>query len=225
MAGLLIVNPRSRSRKKASPKKRARRVRRATSVTVRSNPVRARRRKSAIRSNPVPGFKRARRAKSHRRIRRNPIGHSAGGFLKPLMHAVPGAVGAVAVNLVLSKLPLPAMLTTGVVKHVARVGVILGLGMLANKVSRSPMIGQAIQGALTVSVYESIKELAAGAGMNLGDDMGMGDTTEELGFYSPATTIDGYIDSPAMGEYVSGYDPTDDGIGEYVSADEYSDGY
>ena len=214
MSGLMIVNPSRRKRRKASPKRRARK---ATSVVVRSNPVKRRRRKSAVRSNPVPGFRRARARRSSKRVRRNPIGHSSGGILKPLMTAVPGAVGAVGVNLILSKLPLPAMLTSGPIKHVARVGIILGLGMLANKVTRSPMVGQAIQGALTVSVYESIKELMSGAGMNLGDDMGMG--TDEMGYYSPATTIDGYIDNPSMGEYVSGYD---DGISEYVSADEFS---
>ena len=206
MAGLMIVNPSRRKRRKAPAKSRARK---ATTVTVK------RRRKSALRSNPVPGFHKARRRKSaSRRVRRNPIGGRAEGFLKPLMNAVPGAVGAIGVNLILSKLPLPDVLTTGAVKHVARVGIILGLGMLANKVSRSPMIGQAVQGALTVSVYESIKELMSNAGFQLN---GIG--TDEMGYYSPATTVDGYVDNPALGEYPLG---VDDGLSEYVSADDFA---
>ena len=220
MPSLMIVNPRRRARK-AAPKRRTRaRARKVATVTVKSNPVR-RRRKSVARV--VPGYKRARRSAkvSHRRIRRNPIGGRARGLLAPLMAAVPGAVGAVAVNLIMSKLPLPAMLKTGPIKHIARVGVILGIGLLANKATRSPLVGQAIQGALTVSVYESIKELMAGAGMNLGEDMGMG-TDEDIGFYSPATTVDGYIDNPAMGEYIDNAGYSDDGLSQYVSENEFA---
>ena len=217
MPSLMIVNPKRRKRK-ASPKRRTRKV---ATVTVKANPVR-RRRKSATRAVPVA--RRARRSAktTYRRIRRSVSSGRTGNFLAPLMGAVPGAVGAVAVNLIMSKLPLPAMLTTGPVKHVARVGVILGLGFLANKATRNPMVGQAIQGALTVSVYESIKELMAGVGMPLGEEMGMGQDND-LSYYSPASTIDGYIDNPAMGDYIDNAGYADDGLSRYVSENEFAE--
>lgn len=221
MSELLLVNPRRRKAKRAAPK---RRTRKAVTV-VRRAPVKRRRRSVAARAKTVYRNV-ATRVKKFRRRRKSSGSHGGmgGGFLRPLMHAVPGAVGAVAVNLILSKLPLPAVLTSGPIKHVARVGIILGLGLIANKVSRNPMIGRAVEGALTVSVYESIKELMAGAGMPLAGDMGISDG---VGYYSAAQTINGYvdnpgmgtyIDNPAMGEYVSG-------VGEFSFSDSYPDEY
>lgn len=175
MAGtLMLVNPRKRrgsgrrtaAQKRATAKllawnrahrghkatKSASRKRRRNPVAALANPRRGR----ARRSNPV--------RRSVRR-RRNPIG--IGGITGMFKPALIGAVGSIAVDTAFGYLPLPASLSVGKGALLSRAALAVGLGVLGRKFI-GPIAGQAAEGALTVVLRDTIKVLAADAGVNLG---------------------------------------------------------
>ncbi len=218
MQELLIVNPsnrpskRRKSTKAASPaQKRARakfaaaararagksstkrRARRAPAVSVMTNPRRRR--------HVAKATKRA----SHRRS--NPLSMSS-VIKKPLAMLTPaltGAVGAIAVNTILSKLPIPASLNTGKMKYVTQGVAAIALAMIANKVGvKGAMAAQMAEGSLTVTLHDAIKDIASGFGMNLG---GMGYYLPGVGVGQAAPSRSanpGQMAMKGMGKYLTG---------------------
>ena len=200
MQELLIVNPskRRKSRKAASPaQKRARAAFARMARSRRKNPAK-RRTVAKRRSNPIALSSRRRRT-----YRRNPI--SVGG-MKPMnliSAALTGAVGATAVNTILAKIPLPASMMTGKTRYVTQAAAAILLGMAAQKVGPVRKYAQQMaEGSLTVTLHDLIKDVAMGAGMNLGG----------MGYYLPGVGVRAAPSAMAapsphmggMGKYITG---------------------
>lgn len=227
---IAIINPRSIKHRRKAGKKGAKSVakkRRRMSAKQRKyfgkrksaakvSAPRKRRRSAGGKRRPAVGYvvgsKRIRRRKlnprrSHSRRRRhsNPR-FSLGGITNQLVPAAYGAAGALALDVALGYIPLPAMLTTGYARHATRIVGALGIGFLASKFlrGRSQAIGQ---GALTVAVYGLLKDVAT---QTLGGKVkGLGDYEE--------ITVDGYMDpAPTMGAYLGNSTGAEDGVGAYM---------
>jgi hypothetical protein len=205
MEELLLVNPRRR-RARGKRKGRSAAQRAATRKMLAANRSRRSRRSApSMLANP----RRRRRRASARRYRRNPAALSLGRFgtigtqapMRIIQNAAIGAVGAIALNAVLSRLPLPMMLMTGRTRYLTQGVAALGLGMLAAnfKIVGAPIAAQAAEGALTVTLADAIKDFAAAAGFPLAG----------MGYYLPGVGVRAAPNagaSPAMhmGKYVSG---------------------
>lgn len=172
---------------------------------------RRRRRASGGKRRPAVGYvvgsRRIRRRKlnprrvSRRRRHSNPR-FSIGGITSQLMPAVYGAGGALALDVALGYIPLPAMLQTGYARHATRIVGALGIGWLGRKFlgSKGAAAGA---GALTVAVYGLLKDVAVQA--TAGKVKGLGDYEEIQvdGYYDPAPQIGAYMQS-GVGAYMSG---------------------
>jgi hypothetical protein len=208
MEELLIVNPRRR-RARGKRKGRSAAQRAATRKMIAANRSRRSRRSAPSMSINPRRRRRSRSRASARRYRRNPAtpallrGFRIGGTdpMRIVQNAAIGAVGAIALNAVLSRLPLPMMLMTGRVRYLTQGAVAIGLGMLAAnfKLVGSQVAAQAAEGALTVTLADAIKDFAAAAGFPLAG----------MGYYLPGVGVRAGPSagaSPAMhmGKYVSG---------------------
>ena len=178
---LLVGNParrktskrRNPSRRAASPaQKRARaafarmararagkkRTRRASSsLSLRSNPVK---RRHARRANPV----------HHRRARRNPVSRESmtaiTGMLKSAAVQAAGALGVdVAFGFVQSYLPTsiqtPTDATTGGINYgyyATKGAAAVGIGMLLKKMMGSARAARVVEGSLTVTIHDAMKQ-------------------------------------------------------------------
>lgn len=197
MQELLLVNP--RRRRKASAKKRRSRRRspaqRAAFLKMigarSSNPKRRRRRASGskrrarrslvsrIMGNPRRRSRRSGRRSSARR--RNPIslGSAVRHPFAVVGPALTGAVGAVVVNQALARLPVPPMLMTGKVRYLTQAAAAILLGSLAARFVGSGRAAAAVAGALTITAYDALRDVAAGAGVNLSG----------MGYYLPGAGV------------------------------------
>lgn len=214
MQELLIVNPsrrpskRRKTRKAASPAQKRARAAFAAAARARAGKRRTKRKASptlSIMSNPRK--RRTHRRHTHHARRRNPL-HLGGGSLKPMSILTPaliGALGAVTVNTVLGKLPLPAAAMTGKVRYVTQAAAAIGLAMLAKKLGvKGATAVQAAEGSLTVTLHQAIVDVAGGMGMNLSG----------MGYYLPGVGVRNAIPyqgaNPApmamngMGKYITG---------------------
>lgn len=178
---LMMVNPRKRraTKRKASPAQLAAlargRASRARATKPRRNPAP---RAAVAMSNP--------RKRRRSVARRNPIGLSGGALMAQMMGAAQGAAGAVAVDIAIKYLPIPAAMKAGNMQHVTRAALAVGLGLLGRKfVGRAA--GRMAEGALTVSAYGMLKNIVNSAGMKLAgaDDMGQY-MSEYVGYVEPA---------------------------------------
>jgi hypothetical protein len=191
MGQLMLINPRKRraTKRKATTKKRR---------TYR---------KVAVKSNPAPAIRRRRRSiravakSSRRRVRRNPIGMT--GIMGMLTDAAIGAGGAIAVNFVYDKLPLPATMKMGVTGQAAKAALAIGVGILGKKV-----IGRSAEkmaaGALTVIAYDVIRSfmpVGAPAVAGLGY-ISSGQSAGQIGEYVQGSNFNFATDNSNMGEYV-----------------------
>lgn len=186
MASLMLVNPRKRRTKRKT--------------TARKAPARRR-------SNPV-----AKRAStSVRKYRRNPIPRM-GGMVETMKDGAVGAAGAVATEIILSKLPLPTALSSGNGRVAASALGSIGVGMLVARFGRNKKLGKTMaQGGVTVALHSLMRGAASnipgvgldgyGSGGLLGMDDGLlGADFDDLGYYSAAPTydtpssMDGYFD-------------------------------
>ena len=145
MAHVLLVNPSSHGKRK-SKRKRSRAMRR--------NPV-----------NPFHKKRRASRRPSARgRFRRNPSAlggfglHTITGQILPIAL---GAGGAILTDLAIDKLPLPLNFKMGNMRHVAKAGVAVALGVAAGMVVGKEKGTRVMVGALTVVVYDALRGLLA----------------------------------------------------------------
>lgn len=205
---VLSGNPRRRRRKHKARKSR-RRHRKMTAKQLKYfgprhavNPKRRRRR--ARRHAAVMGFARRARRSGGRAL--GILSGSTGSLGRPMSMigpALTGAIGAVAVNAVSARLPLPAMLTSGRVRYVTQGALAIGLGMLASRFGLGAGVAAKMaEGSLTVTLHQALVEIAAGAGVNLSG----------MGYYLPGRSASMPSASAAptpralagMGKYVTG---------------------
>jgi hypothetical protein len=186
MAQLMLINPRKRRATKRKAATTKRRTKRKTAVTVRSNPTPVRRRRTL---KTV--------AKRSRRIRRNPIG--MGGVMGMLTDAAIGGVGAVGVNFLFDKLPVPVNYKTGVMGAAAKAAVAVAVGTFGKKLLGNTASKMAA-GALTVIAYDLARNLMPAPAIVL-----------------PAANVNGmgYIGSGMDAGYLNG-------VGEYVNGNNYN---
>jgi hypothetical protein len=189
MAGeLVLVNPRSRSRRKSNPKHRTRRARRRNPITAMS-PLSGYRRHRARRRNPIV---------MHRR-RRNPIAATAsiGAMAK---NAVVGGVGAVAIDALFGQLQpmLPASLQTGYGYTAMKAGATLAIGILGKRVGGG-IVTKAAEGALICQTRDLLRSFLP--------------ASITMGAYSPAMVAPvTQRHAQPLGSYVQ------QGMGAYIGA-------
>lgn len=195
MAGeLLLINPKKRRKAlKARTKtaRKARKARRSTSITVRSNPIKRRR---------------------VRRFKRNPIGLSGGGIVKQVVNGVQdgaiGAGGAIATKAILSFIPLPETLKSGVAAPLVTAVAGVLVGTLAGNVIGKANGAKMAQGAITVALYQLAATQLAGkvpglsgddgllgaydmGAYDMGDNGLLGDDSDSMdGYFNPAELSD-----------------------------------
>lgn len=179
---ILLVNPRRRRRRKTVAKRRAPVRRRKT----------ARVRRRAVARNPAP--RRAMR-RVRRRVRRNPVGPLK-GLMPQLQTAAGGALGGLTLSIALGYLPIPANLKAGALGYVTKGALAFGLGMLAKNFTRASTAARLTEGALTVVMYEAMKD--------------------GVQRFAPQIPLGMYISDPALGYYGSGWNPGDENLGIYL---------
>lgn len=194
----------NRARARAASRPAAKRPAKKRAAARKSTSARpAKKKASRRRTWKISSPRAASRAGRTLRYRRpNPI-----GFLSnTLMPAAVGGAGALAIDVAMGVLPLPANLKTGPFAPLVKVAGAVGLGMLAGKMVNRRVGEQLAVGALTVQFYNFAKAQLVKFG---------GGKIPGLSMYP-----DGY-----MGEYVSGQQGmigyVDSGmqVGEYVSDD------
>lgn len=173
MAEVLLLNPRSRKRRSSTGRKR-----RASTGRRRRNPI------GALRRSYSSMTRRHKARRSHTRRRRNPIGLSMGsgrGLFGPVMPAVIGAAGAVAIDMLYAKISpslppslqrVPGKVGVG---DVAKLALTLLAGKLLNKPTRG-FASKAAAGAVLVQAYNIIANLVPAG---------------SLGWYSPYPVVRG----------------------------------
>lgn len=205
MAGemLVLTNPKKR-RKTASKQRRTRtkRARPARATVTLSATKKPRRRRRTIRINP------------RRRARRNPsVRGIVGQLTSSIMPAVQGAVGSIAVNAIYNRVPLPAMLKSGIMGTVTKAAMAVGLGMLASRFGGGQLGKNMASGALTVIALDQIRPMLP-AGLS------------DVGYYGAGYSLNdvpnSLTDMPnSLSEYISDYSaydvPSYDNVGEYIS--------
>jgi hypothetical protein len=110
------------------------------------------------------------------------------GAMETVKNGVLGAVGAVAVEAVLSKLPIPDQLSDGYGRIAVEVAAGIGLGMAVSKFMKKPRIGAAIaQGAATIATYKTVRDaVKTPLGLDVAGWEGESLMSDGLlGFYSP----------------------------------------
>lgn len=221
---LLLINPRRRRNARGQfTKGVARRRRRRNTISVnrrrrRRNPIAAvaanPRRRRYRRRNPVAlanPRRRRRRATGYvvgsRRIRRrklNPRVLSPRGILNALIPAGMGAAGAVALDLAMNYVPLPAQFQTPLWKNVARIVGAFGLGYVATFALGREKARQVTLGALTVASYTVIRDLVSQnfpqLGLSGAESYDMSDL--RMGYLSPAPMLTSARQN-GMGAYMS----------------------
>lgn len=228
--GVRKSNP---SRKKVRTMKRRTAAQKAATARLvalnrgrRKNPIR-RKRRSVARAAAAPA-RRIRRRKNpialhHRRVhrrRRNPI--RVKGLLNSLvMPALTASTGALLLDVLWAKLPIPANLKAGSLQYITKGAGAVALAMVAEKtkiVNRQTAEALGV-GALTVVLHDALR----GVIKNMVPSLGIGEYVGGfggLGYINagwPAGTLDApnTAAAPMMGEYV----------GEYMSGANYdSDG-
>lgn len=194
----MLINPRRRkAKRKAAPAKR--RAKRRT--VVRTNPVAPIRKRRVSRRSTL-------KAVSRRRPRRNPIG--LGGIVGTLTDAAIGAGGALAINFVFDKLPLPMSMKVGNTGMAAKAAIAIAVGTFGKKFLGNTA-GKMAAGALTVIAYDVMRNLLPPP---------MLQTTAGMGYIASGQNA-GYIGGNGMGEYINGGDfnfaTNGAAMGEYIN--------
>lgn len=228
---MLLVNPRKR-RKRAKGRKRAsrRRSRRRSSggkrraaagYVVGNAPIRRRK------LNP----RRRRRGRSRRRRgfarRRNPIsirGFMPGNLMGQVTGAIPGAVGALGLDVLLGFVPVPVAWKTGIPGYLTKIVGAVALGMAAGYVVSSATAAKMTTGALTVMFHGILRELVATNLPSVPLGMYLRPGMAGLGYagsgYNPMNGMGLYL--PDISADDMGMDQRD--LGAYLQPDIYQDG-
>ena len=193
MAELMLVNPRKRRK---SPKRKT--------VARRKSPTK-RRRKNPIAKSPA------------RRRRRNPVAGTK--VMDQIINAATGAAGALAVDVAMARLPIPAnLIATPMMRSASQGAVSLAIGMLVSNFGKKRKLGrQLAEGGLTVALHGMGKATIGPAiGLSGIDDSLLGyedsllgvsrfeDMNGDLGWYGAAPVspgFDSYDDSAINGEF------------------------
>lgn len=145
-----------------------------------------------------------------RRYRRNPVGRDIG---KTFKKGAVGGMGALAVDVVMQKLPMiPANLRTGIPGALTKGMVGVGVGMLVGNVMKNKRLGEELaDGAVTVALYNAGKSA-------IGPQLGLSGYDDLLGY----TGDDGLL---GMGYYDDGLELSDgmmdDDLGYYAAAETF----
>ncbi len=182
MAQMLLVNP--RKRRKASAAKKPAAKRRSIASRARSSVAKV--------------------SKRIKHYRRNPI--SKASVISQFKEGAIGAAGALAVDVAMAKLPIPAEYKTGQFAPLVKGFVGIGIGMAVAKFGKNKKLGEQLAaGAVTVSLYNAGRQLLAptlglagyGDGGLLGyDDQGLlgWDMQNDLGWQNSAQSFEDYED-------------------------------
>lgn len=220
MAELMLINPRKRKSKKGKMppglkrywatmkrKKTAKKGKHGRPIYQHMrNPAVAK--KSRKRHRSITKSLSVRRPRKYRRNPTRGIGKfSVQSFTKnTLMPSAVGAAGALGLDVLIGFLPLPPALKTGPFRSVVRVVGAIGLGMVAAMVVKKSTAEQIAAGAITVTLYDTLKGVVRQAMPTL--QLGETDIFEEypsLAYAGAGQTVDGMgvYDSPdEMGMYV-----------------------
>jgi hypothetical protein len=164
-------------------------------LLVIGNPSRRRRRKSKGRRMSAKqrqyfggGKRHRRRGRSGRAMRRYSIRGLVSSPIATLKPALVGAVGATAVNTILARVPLPAMLMTGRTRYLTQGVAAILLGTVASRFGGlgAATAAKMAEGSLTVTLHQALTDLAGGMGVNLSG----------MGYYLPGY---GVAAGPAAG--------------------------
>lgn len=173
-----------------------------TIVTV--NPFMAKRKRRRKTHNPHRAARRAHyraRGKMHNRFRKrrrravhNPFSFSRQGLGRDLTGALIGAGGAIATDVAMAYLPLPAVLQSGWANLLTRAAVAVGVGYVAGHVMGRETGKAVAAGGLIVVAYGGLKQaLAPTLGASIKGLSGLAD----FGDYTPITA-GGYGSEPAL---------------------------
>jgi hypothetical protein len=190
---LLVSNPRRRKKRRKTTTKRRK--------TRTSNPKR--RRKS--------------RKTTSRRRRRNPQRMTARGVQNQVMDGLQGAFGALALDVTLGYLPIPANLKAGLVGTGVKALLAIGIGIVGSnlKVIKPATAKIWSNGALTVVLHDELKKQVANFMPNIpmGEYLPANDYAD-LGYYGSGYNPNGmYL--PDLSQDDMGFDQT--GMGEYLN--------
>ncbi|MES9855934.1 MAG: hypothetical protein ABW166_04930 [Sedimenticola sp.] len=134
------------------------------------------------------------------RRRRNPV--TASGIVgNQLMPAATNAMGALALDIVWSYLPVPMNIKTGAFKHIAKGIGAIAIGSLAGNFINKRTARAMSQGALTVVMHDAMREVTQQMLPNVplsyyspGMPAGVGEYTQGLGAYtSGGSTASPYL--------------------------------
>lgn len=190
---MLLVNSRKRRAKAKGRKRRASRRRSsgkrraASGYVIGRAPIRRRKLNS-----------RRRRRSRGRSRRRNPISLRSfrpTNVMDTVMGALPGAAGALGLDVLLGFAPIPVAWKAGIPGYLTKIVGAVGLGMLAQNFVGQRTAGQFTTGALTVMFHGILRELVA---TNL-----------------PQVPLGLYLQPGGMGYAGSGYNPMN-GLGLYL---------
>ena len=199
MSEILLVNPRRRRRRKKTTARKRRR-------NPTANPRRRRRRTYATK----------------RRRRRNPR-MTGRAIQNQVVDAFQGASGALALDVTLGYLPIPANLKAGIVGTGVKALLAIGIGVLGQnlKVVKASTAAKLSNGALTVVLHDELKKQV----QNFLPNVAMGEYLDygnnELGYYGS-----GYNPGPVYLPELSaeGVMTDESGFGEYLGQ-EYIDDF
>lgn len=220
MPEMLLINPRRRRRKQPRVNGRfvsaKRRRRRRNPIAALANPRRRRRRRATalaaprrrrrVRRHAVALHNPRRRRRSYARVmrrrrRHNPRGafaFSPRGALRALIPAGIGAAGAVALDIAMNYVPLPAQFQSPLWKNAARIIGALGVGYLSSFALGKERAKIVTVGALTVAAYGVLRDVIAQNFPSIGlsgiQTYDMSDL--RMGYTNPAPMLEG------MGAYM-----------------------
>ena len=181
----------SRSPAKSAPRRAKRRVSRSAPVARAASPRRRKYKRSGAAAASQAG-----RVLRYRRP--NPIGNFISDTLIP---SAVGGAGALALDVAVAALPLPASMKTGPMAPLVKVAGSVGLGMLAGQLMGRKTGEQVAAGALTVTIYNLAKTTL---------NRISGGRIPGLSMYP-----DGYLNAYVSGGEL-GYEDSGQQVGEYV---------
>ena len=164
---MLLVNPRKRRKKAKGQKRRSSRRRRRSSGGRRKAAAGYIVGNAPIRRRKLNPRRRRRSGKRRRRgfaRRRNPISLGAfkpGNLMANVTGALPGAVGALGLDVLLGFVPIPVTWKAGIPGYLTKIVGAVGLGMLAGYVVNQSTAAKMTTGALTVMFHGIMRELLA----------------------------------------------------------------
>ncbi len=190
---MLVKNPVKRKKRKSTKKRARRRNPNGTFIARRApaqkSPV-ARRRKR--RAAPVAKRRAAPVAKRRRRRLSNPAGRRMtlrNVMDQQIMPSFISAGGALGLDVAYGYLGqwVPAQLSTGYIRYATKGAIAIGLGMLVQQFMPTRTAKKMVEGALTVTVHDALKEMTQQMMPNvpLGEYVsGMGEYVSGVGWYN-----------------------------------------